>query len=64
MEPTEGNYFKYIPVHFYQSGSFIMTQTLVKPLSDNGNQITLRELIKLHYPLMDNRKFIDTIQWF
>lgn len=59
MEPTEGNYFKHIPVHFYQAGSSVMTQTLVKSVSDDGNLITLGELIKLNYPSLDNRKFID-----
>lgn len=59
MEPIEGNYFKYIPVHFYQSGSSVMTQTLVKSVSDDGNQLTLGELIKLKYPSMDNCKFIN-----
>jgi hypothetical protein len=64
MEPTEGNYFKYIPVHFYQSGSSVMTQTLVKSVSDDGNQITLGELIKLKYPLLDSRKFINHKLYF
>lgn len=59
MEPTEGDYFKHIPVHFYRSGSSVMIQTLVKPVSDDGNQITLGELIKLNYPSIDNRKFAE-----
>lgn len=57
MEPTEGTYFKYIPVHFYRSGSLIKSQTLVKPVLDDGNHLTLRELIKLTYPSVENRKF-------
>lgn len=59
MEPTEGTYFKHIPVHFYRSGSSMMTQTLVKPVSDDGIHMTLGDLIKLNYPSMDNRKFSD-----
>nr|BAH72251.1 ACYPI005861 [Acyrthosiphon pisum] len=56
MEPFEGSYFKHIPVHFYRSGSSVMTQTLVKPVSDDGNHITLGELMKLNYPSVDNPK--------
>ncbi|KAL4084801.1 hypothetical protein QTP88_027703 [Uroleucon formosanum] len=56
MEPSEGSYFKHIPIHFYRSGSSVMTQTLVKPVSDDGNHITLGELIKLNYPSLDNPK--------
>lgn len=56
MEPTEGTCFKHIPVHFYHSGSSIMTQTLVKPISDDGNPITLGDLITLNCPSIDNRK--------
>lgn len=59
MEPTEGHYFKHIPVHFYLSSSSVMSQTLVKSVSDDGNLITLGELIKLNYPSLDNRKFIN-----
>jgi len=62
MEPSEGSYFKHIPVHFYRSGSSVMTQTLVKPVSDDGNQLTLGELIKLNYPSVDNRKFVYRIE--
>lgn len=61
MEPSDGSYFKHIPVHFYRSGSSVMTQTLVKPVSDDGNQMTLGELIKLNYPSVDNRKSIYRI---
>lgn len=57
MEPTEGTHFKHVPVHFYRAGSSVMLQTLVKPVSDDGNHMTLGELIKLNYPSMDNRKF-------
>lgn len=56
MEPTEGTFFKHIPIHFYQSGSSVMLQTLVKPVSNDGNHITLGELIKQNYPSIDNRK--------
>jgi len=56
MEPIEGTHFKHIPVHFYQSGSSVMLQTLVKPVSDDGNFMTLGEVVKLNYPSMDNRK--------
>jgi len=58
MEPSEGSCFKHIPVHFYRSGSSVMTQTLVKPVSDDGNHMTLGELIKLNYPSVDNREFV------
>lgn len=57
MEPSDGSYFKHIPVHFYRSGSSVMTQTLVKPVSEDGNHMTLGELIKLNYPSVDNRMF-------
>lgn len=60
MEPLEeAKHFKYIPVHFYRSGSIDMTQTLVKPVLDDGSLIKLGELIKQTYPSLDNRKFID-----
>lgn len=62
MEPSDGSYFKHIPVHFYRSGSSVMTQTLVKPVSDDGNNITLGELIKLNYPSVENRKFVYIIE--
>lgn len=61
MEPTEGTHFKHVPVHLYQSGSSAMTQTLVKPVSDDGNHMTLGELIKLNYPSIDNRKLKSRI---
>jgi len=57
MEPIEGTHFKHIPVHFYHSGSLVMMQTLVKPILDDGNLLTLGEVIKLNYPLKDNRKY-------
>jgi len=63
MEPSDGIYFKYIPVHFYRHGSSVMTQTLVKPTSDDGNLLLLGELLKQNYPTMDNRKFIATIYY-
>lgn len=60
MEPLEeAKHFKYIPVHFYRSGSINMTQTLVKPVLEDGSFIKLEELIKQTYPSIDNRKFID-----
>lgn len=61
MEPIEGTFFKHIPIHFYQSGSFVMLQTLVKPVTNDGNQLTLGELIKQNYPLIDNRKLKKNI---
>jgi len=64
MEPSEGSYFKHIPVHFYRSGSSVMTQTLVKPVSDDGNHMTLGELMKLNYPSVENRKFVYRIEKF
>jgi autophagy-related protein 5 len=58
MEPSDGIYFKYIPVHFYRHGSSVMTQTLVKPMSDDGNLLLLGELLKQIYPTMDNLQVI------
>lgn len=60
MEPIEeANHFKYIPIHFYRSGSIDMTQTLVKPVLDDGSLLNLEKLIKQTYPSIDNCKFID-----
>lgn len=58
MEPSEGDHFKYIPMRFYQSGSLGMTQSLIKPVSDNGKVLTLGELMKLVFPLLDKCKLI------
>jgi len=62
MEPSEGSHFKHIPVRFYRSGSSVMIQTLVKPVKDDGNHMTLGELMKLNYPSVDNRKFVYRIE--
>lgn len=61
MEPCEGKYFKHIPVYFYQSGSSVKIQTLVKPVLDNGDHLTLGQLIKLTYPSVDDSKCVEII---
>jgi len=58
MTPIEGTYFKHIPVHFYQSGSTVMTQTLIKPVLSDGSLMNFGDLMKLTYPLLENGKFI------
>lgn len=58
MKPIDGTYFKHIPVHFYQSGSTVMKQTLIKPVLSDGSLMTLGDLIKLTYPLLENGKVV------
>lgn len=54
MTPIEGTYFKHIPVHFYQSGSTVMTQTLIKPVLSDGSLMNFGDLMKLTYPSLEN----------
>ncbi|XP_050523919.1 autophagy protein 5 [Daktulosphaira vitifoliae] len=53
MEPTDGACFKHIPIHFYHAGSLVMMQSLVKPLTEDGNYLTLNELVQTIYPLLE-----------